>query len=746
MKLLDKIVRSQLELTKPLSDGTPLDTARSFQDGIGKVMHFSRRRDVVVKDNFFTDPPSSLVIPRDELRGGVILHIHGGGYVGGSIEYANGFASVLSAKCGMRVVSVQYRLAPEHPYPVALDDTLAAYLKIIDECAPSERVVIVGESAGGGLAYALCLKLKELGLPMPAGVVAISPWCDLTLSGESYGHNKEADPSLTRERLKFYADCYVGAPHVNAEMSAKRNKNNCDTEREELKRNPYLSPLFGDLTGMPPSLIFVGGDEILLSDSLSLRDKLGASGASVQLVCREGMWHDYVLFDLKSCRGDYDKINEFLRKVLPRDNERKLKWMKLDNTGKIYPASRTARWNNIFRISATLTEDVEKDVLQSALDVTVRRFPSIAVRIHRGVFWYYLEEIPKAPKISEEKSYPLVRMPFDDIRHCAFRVIVYKRRIACEFFHAVTDGNGALVFLKTLIAEYLTQRYGTVIPNTHGVLDRLEYPKEEEYTDLYPRHKAPVGRSRQESDAYRIGGTPEPDFFCHVTTFIMSSDELLELAHDYGVTLTALIAAVFTKAAMGLQRLDTPSVRRQKEIKILLPCDLRRIFGESTLRNFALYVTPGIDPRLGEYSVREIADIISHKMALELTEKNMSAMIYTNVKDEENMLLRLAPLFLKNIVMKLFFVLFGEKKSTLSLSNLGRVTLPDEMAGYVERFDFTLGTQSSAPYNAGMVSYDGNLNLNVIRNIKEPRLEMALYRILRDECKVHVKVESNERY
>jgi len=748
MKLIDKFVRSQLELTKPISDGTPLDSARSWQDRIGRVMHFSRRRDVVLKDKYIESPTSSLVIPRDELRGGIILHLHGGGYVGGSIEYANGFASVLCAECGMRVISVQYRLAPEHPYPAALEDALAAYREIIRSCVPPEKIVLVGESAGGGLAYALALKLKEQGDPLPAGIIAISPWCDLTLSGDSYAHNKEADPSLTRERLKFFADCYVGSPHVSADMSVKRARRNeaVDEVREALKRDPYLSPLFGDLTGMPPSLIFVGGDEILLSDSLSMRDKLEAAGARVQLVCREGMWHDYVLFNLKSARSDYDKINEFLRRVLPRDNERKLKWMKLDNTGKIYPASRTSRWNNIFRISANLTDEVDREVLQSALDVTVRRFPSISVRIHRGMFWYYLEEIPHAPKITDEKSYPLARMPFDDIRHCAFRVLVYKKRIACEFFHAVTDGNGALIFLKSLIAEYLSQKYGADIPATHGVLDRLEYPREEEYTDLYPKHKAPVGRTRQESDAYRILGTPEEDFFCHVTTFMMSSDELVALAHKYGVTLTALLTAVFAKAAMGLQRLDTPSVRRQKEIKILLPCDLRRIFCENTLRNFALYVTPGIDPRLGEYTVEEIAKIISHKMALELTEKNMSAMIYTNVKDEENIILRIAPLFLKNIVMKLFFMLFGEKKSTLSLSNLGRVTLPCEMERYVERMDFTLGTQSTAPYNAGVVSYRGQLNLNVIRNIKEPRLEMALYRVLRDECGVHVKVESNERY
>ena len=181
-----------------------------------------------------------------------------------------------------------------------------------------------------------------------------------------------------------------------------------------------------------------------------------------------------------------------------------------------------------------------------------------------------------------------------------------------------------------------------------------------------------------------------------------------------------------------------------KRVKVLIPCDLRRIYGSKTLRNFALYSTPGVDPRLGEYSLKEIALIVSHKMALDITEKNMSARIYTNVKDEQNMLLKLTPLFLKNLVMKLVFMAVGEKKSTLSVSNLGAVKIPDELARFVERFDFVLSVQSSAPYNAGLISYRDKLYLNIIRNIKEPRLEMALYRVLR-AAGIHVKVESNDR-
>ena len=743
MNISDKLLRSQLELTKPIADGTSLDIARSFQDRIGKLMHFTKRRDVVVTENTENVQNGALIVPRDELRGGIILYLHGGGYVSGTLEYAKGCASILAAECGMRVYAANYRLAPENPYPAALDDAVKAYQYLLDSGYQNDKIIIAGESAGGGLAYALCLSLRDKGIPLPAGIIAISPWCDLTLSGESYNTNKEADPSLTKERLILFSDCYVGA------YGADETKKSFKDAREqigdkELKKNPYVSPVFADLTGIPPSVIFVGGDEILLSDSLDMAAKLEEHGCHVELHQKAEMWHAYLLYSMKSNEEDFKKINNFVKKCLPKDNERKLKWMQLDNAAKIYPAAATARWNNIYRLSATLKDEVDRDVLQSALDVTVRRFPSIAVKLKRGVFWYYLEEIARAPEVQDEKSYPLARMPFDDIRSCAFRVIVYKKRIAVEFFHALTDGNGGLIFLKTLVAEYLTQKYGIDIPSTHGVLNRLEDPRPEELEDCYPKHKAIVGKSRNESDSYRILGDVEEDGFCHVTTFTIKSREILDLAHKNGVTATAALAAAFIKASINLQNEDVKKPKHLKKVKVLIPVDLRRIYNRRTLRNFALYTTPGVDPKLGEYSFEELCKIVYHRMCLDISEKNMSARIYTNVKDEENMLLKLTPLFLKNIVMKLVFMMFGEKKSTFSMSNLGLVKLPDPMNDYVDRFDFILSVQSNAPYNTSIISYKDDLNISIIRNIKEPRLERALHRVLR-ECGIHSKVESNSR-
>ena len=744
MNFTDKFIRSQLALAKPIAMGSGIEIARSFQDKIGGLMHFAHRKDVVIYDNYFEGVRGSLVVPRDELRGGIILYIHGGGFVCGSLSYARGYASVLAYECGMRVFAVEYSLAPEAPFPAALDDVYLAYRAIVDSGIAPESIVLAGESAGGGLVYSLCQKLRTLGEPMPAGIISISPWVDLTLSGESYENNKESDPSLSKERLSFFANCYLGYLGSDSSVSPRSNDSIDDTpEMHEQKRNPLVSPLYADLSGMPPSLIFAGEDEILLSDAKRLNEKLLEADSSSRLISKEGMWHAYVLYNLKSNKSDYREICTFIKRVMPKGNERKLRWMQLDNSAKIYPASATTRWNNIYRLSATLKEEVDREVLQSALDVTVRRFPSIAVRLHRGMFWYYLEEIAHAPKIQDEKSYPLVRMPFDDIRSCAFRVLIYGKRIAVEFFHALTDGNGGLIFLKTLVAEYLEQKHGITLPFGKGVLNRLETPREEELEDSFPKNSAQVGFGRQESDAYRIHGEPEEDGFCHVTTFMLRASALVDLAHSLGVTVTAVIAAAFIKATIALQNEDKPNTKRQKEVKMLIPVDLRRLFGSETLRNFVLYSTPGVDPRLGEYSFEEICKIVYHKMCLENTAKNMSARIYPNVRDEQNIFLKIAPLFLKNLVMRLVFLMVGERKSTLSLSNLGVVNLPEGMAEYIDRFDFVLSVQSTAPYNAGIISFGDSLNINIIRNIKEPRLEMALYRVFR-EIGIHVKVESND--
>ena len=426
------------------------------------------------------------------------------------------------------------------------------------------------------------------------------------------------------------------------------------------------------------------------------------------------------------------------------EKKQPLRWVRLDNAAKIYPAARRKNWSNLFRQSVTLTEDVDTRVLQDALDVTVKRFPSIAARLRKGAFWYYLQQVESAPQIREEYSYPLMFMSNEEMRRCAFRVIAHEDRIAVEFFHSLTDGTGAMIFLKSLTAEYLEQKYGISIPAEAGVLDRRQEPQEEELEDSFLKYAGNVVASRKDTNAWKMRGVPLPGGVLNLTCFRLPVKETLALAHNQGVSLTVFLSAVMMQALMNLQKEKERSFRKRKGIKLLIPVNLRQLFPSKTLRNFAMYTIPEIDPRLGEYTFAEICKVIQHKMGSEITPKHMSTVIATNVNDERNPLVRLIPLPVKNVVMKAIFDSVGERKSCLTLSNLGLVKVPQAMEPYIRRFDFILGVQAAAPYNCGVVSYGDTVYINFIRNTRDAELERHFHLVLRN-MGVPVTVESNQK-
>ena len=720
MELSAKLVRSQLNFFKPFVAGCSLEVTRKGQDKLGELMSALHKREVLIRDHDFERFQGAWVMPKDERRSGVVLYLHGGGYTCGSLDYAKGFAATLASECGVRVFCAAYRLAPENPYPAAVEDALTAFDYLLKKGYAPHQILLCGESAGGGLIYALSLKLKQLGRELPCGLIGISPWVDLTGSGASYETNRDNDPSLTQELLDFYAKCYTQDP-----------------------TDPLCSPVRGDLTGLPPSLLFAGGDEILLDDARTLHDRLKAAGCRSKLFIAPGRWHAYVLYCLQeNMEQDMEEINRFLTKNL--SPARSLRWMRLDNAAKIYPAAKRRNWNNFFRISATLTEPIDTGVLASALDVTARRFPSIAVRLRRGVFWYYLEEIPKTPSIQPEKSCPLAHAPFHEVRQCAFRVLVYKNRVAVEFFHALTDGTGALVFVKTLLAEYLSEKYGLSVPAEKGVLGRLEEPSPEELEDSFARYAGDVTASRAESTAYHLSGTPERDGYKNLVTMMIPAEKLRACAKKHGVSVTELLCAAMMQAIGELQAEKVPNVRHRKPVKVLIPVNLRNLFPSRSLRNFASYITPEIDPRMGDCSFSELCSLVHHKMGLENNRRTMRAKFAANVASERSPILRVMPLFIKNIAMKAVFDAVGECKSCLCLSNLGRVELPEVMVPYVQRMDFIIGVQARAPHDCGVVTWGDTVYINCIRSIQEPELEYRFYRVLH-RLGLPVKVESNQR-
>ena len=423
--------------------------------------------------------------------------------------------------------------------------------------------------------------------------------------------------------------------------------------------------------------------------------------------------------------------------------KREGRWLRLDNAALIFPAALRRHWSNVFRISFTFTEDVDPALLQQALAHVAPRFPSVCVRLRRGLFWYRLEELPDPPAVAEDGCHPLLPMPLREIRRCAVRVLYYRSRMAVEFFHAVTDGTGAMIFTKTLAAEYVRLRCGVAVPCTCDVRDIHAPVPEAEMRDCFLDHAGDVSSPRDDGNVYRVRGRTEPDRFLHVTLGMTDSEALHARAKGMGVTVTAYLTALLLDTLLEMQAQEQPKRARRRPVKVQIPVNLRRLYGGETMRNFVAVANVGVDPRRGDYSLEELVRSVHHQMQLTITDKNMRAIFTPNVRDARNPILKVVPLFLKNIIMRAVFDTVGERVSCLTLSNLGSVELPGEMAPYVRRVEFVLGPQAAAPYNCSVTSWQGTTNINVSRNSVEPRLERGFFTRLVKQG-LHVKLESND--
>ena len=203
----------------------------------------------------------------------VILYLHGGAFFMGSPASYRNRAMRLSYRCNAEVFVPDYRLAPEHPYPAAFDDALAAW-KFVKSFRPDAPIFVAGDSAGGGLGLSLLVRLRDLGMAMPNGAFLLSPWTDLTVSGASVDGNRSKDLWFTRRHLEIWADYYAAGAD---------------------RRSPYVSPVFAEVSGLPPLLLLVGQDELLLDDALRVRDAATSAGTDVRVHLGKGMQHDWPL-------------------------------------------------------------------------------------------------------------------------------------------------------------------------------------------------------------------------------------------------------------------------------------------------------------------------------------------------------------------------------------------------------------------------------------------------------------------
>jgi monoterpene epsilon-lactone hydrolase len=252
-------------------------TAGSFDGDLASMRTMMSRAPAYPKpDDITWDPvdaagvPAEWVTPDRCVPGRAVVYLHGGGYSTGTLDSARPLFSHLARAARARLLAVDYRLAPEHPFPAAVDDAVTAYRFAISADHAPNDVVLCGDSSGGGLALATLVALRDLGDPLPGAAICLSPWTDLTLSGASLQSNRDADPMVSASTLGLMADAYVG---------------------DDDRRSPTASPLFADLTGLPPLLLQVGSSELLFDDTTRFAERAEGAGVDVTVQVWDDVFH-----------------------------------------------------------------------------------------------------------------------------------------------------------------------------------------------------------------------------------------------------------------------------------------------------------------------------------------------------------------------------------------------------------------------------------------------------------------------
>jgi monoterpene epsilon-lactone hydrolase len=286
---------------RPLFDR--VEAITEFRTALGRAERLGAAppKTISVTPATIADRPCEWITAPGATPGHVLLYLHGGGYVAGGLDSHRDIAWRLAEAAAVTVLLVDYRLAPEHPFPAALDDASACYRYLLDEGFEADKIFIGGDSAGGGLALATLINLKNLGLPLPAKGILLSPWVDLSLSGDSLTSNGETDVMLTARALHDMARMYLGTRDARA---------------------PLASPLFGDLRGLPPLLVHASSSELLLSDAERLVRLVETQGGDIALTVWPRMPHVFQLLASRIPEGRQaiTQLAEFLRQPTDRVN------------------------------------------------------------------------------------------------------------------------------------------------------------------------------------------------------------------------------------------------------------------------------------------------------------------------------------------------------------------------------------------------------------------------------------------
>lgn len=412
-------------------------------------------------------------------------------------------------------------------------------------------------------------------------------------------------------------------------------------------------------------------------------------------------------------------------------------WFKLDNAAKIYPVLTTERYTHVFRVSATLHETIQPELLKQAIFRTRRRFPSFFIKMKHGLFWYYFEPNKLEPRVLPEPPQVCQKIHFHNNNGYFFTFFYYQNRISLEVFHALTDGYGAIMFLETVLYEYLTLLKLPVTPEglhhqiqQHPSYDELLDAYEENFTNQFLPKKKVKSAYQYVNKHFAYPGSG-------IINAKMDTQALLKISKANQVSLTQYITALLIYSVI--------QVGNQKElykrpVKITLPINLRSFYHSNTLRNFSLYFHSSYQVTDKPVTLSDILEKVKQDFVEGLNPTEIQDKLNRNVRLVKNFFIRTIPLPLKKGLFRLGYQFYGRKPTTLAFSNFGQVSLPPTMVPYIKAFSFHLGS-GDKPVVA-MNSYEGITSIIFSRAVISTELERTFFTLLTEQG-LKITIESN---
>ena len=423
--------------------------------------------------------------------------------------------------------------------------------------------------------------------------------------------------------------------------------------------------------------------------------------------------------------------------LLKRKHSRDIRWDKLDNTAHLFPVIAGERMSNVYRISVTLKELVDPELLQQALDIVLPKFDGFNLRLRRGVFWHYFEENGKpAPRVKQEYKFPCRYIRPNRNNSYLFRVNYYKYRINVEVFHVLTDGMGGFNFARELTYQYLRLRHPELMEQIGDNLSsETTLNREDSFVKNFKK-KAPKKYKTQK--AYMIKGDHLPTGEFGVMHGYIPVHELKAVCKKYGVSINEYLVAcyiwsIYTEYLHGMPSKDP--------IRVAVPVNLRPYFNSNTTKNFFAMTSAEFHPEKDEYTFEEVVQIVRDSLKSQLSGEHLEEIFSYNVSNQKRWYLKIVPLPLKGLAMRHVYSQ-SARANTTTITNVGVIDVADAYKPYIDQFHAFLAISKGQHIKGTVLSYNGTLVFTFSYDLIDPSLQRGFFRKLAQDG-LHVEIESN---